>query len=178
MVDNQRRQARRQAAQMAADKTSEAEELPLTESRNSEEVVEVAEKATETSENIVEADKASDKNILKAEKALAIFECQICDFKSNWENGVQIHMTRKHGTIEQLDGNSEEIDEKYHRTRHYWERGWLGTSYQVFLDGTKIVEESDLSEVDKKKEKENILEARKTAFGASFKFNPPWSLKT
>ena len=71
-----------------------------------------------------------------------------------------------------------EIDEKYHRTRHYWERGWLGTSYQVFLDGTEIVEKSDLSEDEQGKEKENILEARKTAFGDSFKLYPPWSLKT
>ena len=87
---------------MAADKTSKAGELPLT----SEEVVQVAEKATETSENINEADKASDKNIVEAEKAMENVECQICDFKSNWKNGFQMHMTRKHGTIDQLDGNS------------------------------------------------------------------------
>ena len=48
------------------------------------------------------------------EKAEHAFKCLICDFTSNWENQLQIHMTRKPNTIEQIDGNStfdsEEID--------------------------------------------------------------------
>ena len=50
-----------------------------------------------------------------AEKAEHAFKCLICDFTSNWENQLQIHMTRKPNTIEQIDGNStfdsEEIDD-------------------------------------------------------------------
>ena len=54
------------------------------------------------------------------------FLCEVCDFKSNWANGLAIHLTRKHANIEQLDGsnsiceNSEkEKDEEYSRTVHY-----------------------------------------------------------
>ena len=31
--------------------------------------------------------------------------CQLCDFKSKSEKGLEIHMGRKHANIEQLDGN-------------------------------------------------------------------------
>ena len=34
------------------------------------------------------------------------FRCEICDFKSNRATGLQVHMSRKHATIEQLDGNT------------------------------------------------------------------------
>ena len=61
---------------------------------------------------VVTADQAiSDENVVSvdeksAEKAGNYFKCLLCDFTSNWENGLQIHMTRKHNTIEQIDGNS------------------------------------------------------------------------
>ena len=55
------------------------------------------------------------------------FECILCDFRSNWNNGLKIHITRKHGEIEQLDGNTTEndetLDERYAGTKHYWEFG-------------------------------------------------------
>ena len=41
--------------------------------------------------------------------------CQLCDFKSKSEKGLEIHMSRKHGNIEQLDGNmsfEKSIEEK------------------------------------------------------------------
>ena len=51
----------------------------------------------------------------KADKASKIltknFTCELCDFVSNREAGYKIHMTRKHATIEQLDGNIEEVDD-------------------------------------------------------------------
>ena len=87
-------------------------------------------------------------------------------------------MTRKHATIDQLDGStsvSEDLkeDEKYYRTKNYWKEERLGTSYQVFLDANDIVENSDLP--DKSKEKAKILDARKCAIGSNFKHFPPWS---
>ena len=40
--------------------------------------------------------------------------CELCDFVSNRESGYKIHMSRKHATIEQLDGNIEDVnDSKY-----------------------------------------------------------------
>merc|ERR1711884_881436 len=40
------------------------------------------------------------------EKVANDFRCEICDFKSNRATGLQVHMSRKHATIEQLDGNT------------------------------------------------------------------------
>ena len=39
------------------------------------------------------------------------FNCDFCEFFSNREKGLKIHMKRKHQPIEQLDGNYEEIDD-------------------------------------------------------------------
>ena len=39
------------------------------------------------------------------------FSCDICDFKSKWNNGLAIHMTRKHSNIEQLDGAADTDNE-------------------------------------------------------------------
>ena len=51
-----------------------------------------------------------------AENAFDIFECPICDFNSTWENGLSVHMGRKHNSIEQLDGQVDiaEIREAAH----------------------------------------------------------------
>ena len=39
------------------------------------------------------------------------FDCEICDFKSNKESGLKIHMSRKHPVLEQIDGNTEQIED-------------------------------------------------------------------
>ena len=69
-------------------------------------------------------------------------------------------MTRKHGNIKQLDGiddTYEETDEKYCESEHYWKTGQLGSIYQTFLDVNFIIESSNMSEEDKKAEKERLI---------------------
>ena len=172
----QRRQERRKAARTAAENVAkhaeDANDVPPNDAATdhvAEEVVEaqkVAEEATEI--HIIE------KNIVREDSEF--YECQLCDFKSNWDNGLNIHMTRKHGEIEQLDGNTDDtLDEHYEGTKHYWKLGRLGTVYQTFLDANTIINNSELDEDDKKKEKAKLLDARKTAFGDRFMFFPPWS---
>ena len=52
----------------------------------------------------------------------------------------------------------------------------IANCIKVFLNMNKIIEESDLSEIEKKIEKEKVLEARREAFGESlFRYYPPWS---
>ena len=71
-------------------------------------------------------------------------------------HGQKIHLTRKHTRIEQMDGNatdSEDEDEKYSSTKFYWEKGKLGTFYQVFKDADDVSEQSDLSEDGRKSPK-------------------------
>ena len=149
----ERRRARRAAARN--DKTAEND---IIEENTTEEVVEKtnfteAVEASDTVEdtNIVneveevgrdnDAENASDDNSNELKK----FSCEICDFSSMWENGLAIHMTKKHGNIEQLDGNADtEDDEKYDRTRYHWEVGTVGIAYCNYIDVIDMIENSDL----------------------------------
>ena len=145
------------------------------------------EEVCETSDTILETNnvKNDTEKVVSVEeindvrgKATELFECPICDFSSNWKNGLEVHMGRKHNTIEQIDGSSDvvnlELDEKYDRSKHYWEKGKIGIAYHVFLDATSIIDASDIPEEEKVKEKEKILDARRTVFGSNFHQFPPW----
>ena len=46
--------------------------------------------------------------------------------------------------------------------------------YQTYLDAEEMIDESDLVEADKDREKFKHLEARKSAFGPQFRYYPPW----
>ena len=182
----ERRQEKRKAARQAP--AAVRESLPEASGPQSENIKSTVEAdgASKISDNTT-ADQAARSTAVMNEndavKADDNFYCQLCDFKSKWENGLNIHMKRKHSIIEQIDGNvsvSEDAtnhDDKYSNTRHYWEKGHLGTMYQTFLDANEIIDNSDLSEEDKVIEKARVLEARKKAFGFSFENFPPWSTR-
>ena len=176
-----RRQERRKAALAAsydatpADKAAvnnhEAEQAPCTPTEVSVEVIEENEEVIENSEE------EEEETVQSAEKLKENFECPICDFTSKWENGLNVHLGRKHSKLDQLDGFSEvdDEDQNYDDTIHYWKTGWLGTMYHSYLAANNVIDTSDLQEDLKRKEKEKILQARKTAFGNSFSNFPPWS---
>ena len=141
------------------------------------EIIVISKKAEEAPENL----SISENGKIEAERAP--FVCELCDFVSNWKNGLNIHLSRKHGDIEQLDGHNDSSfsDEKYYNSRHYWEKGRLGTVYQTYLDANEIIDKSDLSEDDKFIEKKKLLNARKSALGQNkhnFKNFPPWNIPT
>ena len=46
------------------------------------------------------------------------------------------------------------------------------------MDASDIIEQCDLSEDDKEKEKSKVLEARKNAFGSRFCDYPTWNLRS
>ena len=53
-------------------------------------------------------------NINSAEQSKEEFSCDMCDFVSNWANGLTIHMKRTHARIKQLDGYDDvEESDKY-----------------------------------------------------------------
>ena len=120
------------------------------------------------------AEKADQEDAGKADKT---FNCQICDFESSWERGLNVHMGIKHSNIEQLDGNDDvlEIENKYDNTEHYWIKGRIGVTYHTFLDANYLIDRSNLPAEEKRIEKEKLLEARKVAFGTSFRNFPPWN---
>ena len=174
----QRRQGRRrQAAQAAADTGLSPSGSQVSE-KNSTEDIPAAEASNQHDEMVEEVETGNTDNLAEqADEVQPKLSCDFCSFTSNWENGVKIHIARKHKTIVQLDGSNklEEDDYKYCATSHYWKEGQIGTGYQTYLDALDIVEESDLSEDTKHVEKAKVLEARKEAFGSRFKFYPPWS---
>ena len=169
----QRRQERHQAARAATEVTateiSASDDLPATKASN----------ASDTEEDD-KNDKSEDN--VSAEQVKEKFSCDFCDFKSNWENGLSVHISRKHKDIEQLDGSDSvsddmDVDDKYVKTLHYWEKGRLSTVFQTFLDVLDVIENSDLTEESKELEKSKVLAARKEAFGKDFVLFPPWSSK-
>ena len=94
-----------------------------------------------------------------------------------WKNGLEIHMSRKHGKIEQLDGandNSLIDDEIYEQSSYYWEKGRIGISYETYCNIMKIIEQSDITAKEKEAEKVKVTEARKKTFGKNCKHFPPW----
>ena len=58
-----------------------------------------------TEENAVKVT-TTEKNAAEAPKVDNDFSCEICDFQSNRRTGLQVHMSRKHALIEQIDGNT------------------------------------------------------------------------
>ena len=186
-----RRQERRKAAKTAAAAApscneSQAEQaitinhIDETDATNQAEEAQIV--TVEVSEKDIQEEEEPNKDFEKqetiqiAEKLTENFECPLCDFSSKWENGLNVHLARKHSKLNQLDGvsDTEDFDEKYNDSKHYWKTGWLGTVYQSFLSANAIIEETDMPEDEKKKEKAKILEARKTAFGQNFSYFPPW----
>ena len=98
-------------------------------------------------------------------------------FYSNFENGLKVHLARKHSKIEQLDGHHDEEgedDEYYAGSKHFWKNGWLGGAFQSFCDANEVVNTCDISEEDRKIIKAEILEARRAALGSNFMYFPPW----
>ena len=138
----------------------------------------VAESADKTN-HAEEASAVVSKNesIISSEMEEEKYSCCICDFTSKWENGLAIHMSRKHSNIEQLDGAADGTgqDMKYDRTSHYWKSGRIGITYQNYLEAIDVIETSDLESHDKEVEKLKVLEARKDAFGRNYKNFPPWN---
>ena len=178
----QRRQERRHAARLAEEvrHATFANKNPAEQAMDENEVVESnnAEEASDVLE-VVESNNAEEaienRETDATEKAANSFSCEICDFQSTWENGLKVHMARKHSKLEQVDGSSDETyDEKYLETKRYWETGYLSTVYQCFLDANDIIEKSEFTEKVKIEEKDKILEARKSAFGENFMYYPPW----
>ena len=137
----------------------------------------ISKKAEEAPENL----SISENGKIEAERAP--FECELCDFVSNWKNGLNIHLSRKHADNEQLDGHNDNSfsDEKYDRTRHYWEKGRLGAAYRTYLAANEIIDKSDLLGDDKLIEKDKLLNARKSALGLNernCKNFAPWNVPT
>ena len=86
-----RRQERRRAARQSSEESDK---------------VGAAKVATDSTEENAVKVTTTEKNAAEAPKVDNDFSCEICDFQSNRRTGLQVHMSRKHALIEQIDGNT------------------------------------------------------------------------
>ena len=104
----QKRQERRRAARLAAVNSSgECDAVKASEAQITEEVSD----AVKASEDQITEEVSGNSEVVnndsnKTEEDEAnVYNCELCDFISNKKSGLNIHMSRKHTMIEQLDGN-------------------------------------------------------------------------
>ena len=99
--------------------------------------------------------------------------CESCNFKAVSSVGLKIHISRKHDTIPQVDG--ENCSPR--NTDAWWEKGYKHTlkGFQMFKDVLEDIEESSLSKEEKCFEQEHITELRKKVLGSNFIYYPPWN---
>ena len=108
------------------------------------------------------------------------FTWDIRDVRSNCKDGLRVQKGRKHPGIEQLEGfhYPEEDAGNGYKTIRNWNDGWIGTTYQSFLDVDIIIETSKLKLLEKDKDKISLSKSRKRAVGTRFKIYLPWSTST
>jgi hypothetical protein len=79
--------------------------------------------------------------------------------------------------LEHLDGNNSlneaSEDEKYSSIKYFLKNGWLGSTYQTFIDAMEVIDAFDLQEDVGEIEKTKVLEARKCGLGLNFQGLPP-----
>ena len=156
-----RRQERLQASR------SDAEEATTVKEEAEKQITSYA-AATSSNANVTEK-----VDVTSLEKDTDNYPCQNCDFTSCWENGLKIHMTYAHAENYKMD---RALIDKYENTSNFWKTGHLGTFYRRFLDANEMIEDMDLIEEERSREKNKILEARKMGFnGNNWQNFPPWS---
>jgi len=176
----ERRQQRRQVARSRAEQVP-VQDLSAHEADNAANAVIAADQVVENTAEANEETIAPCVDEITVE-VKSNYVCLICYFSSNWENGLNVHMTRKHADLVQIDGNDtfnldnddSGNDKKYQETMAYWKTGNLGRVYQSFLDVNEIIEESGFNEAVKQVEKDKALASRKEAFGEDYPYVPPW----
>ena len=124
-----RRQERRRAAKQSSEESDKIVTEEVAEKEKETEAVEAV-----TKENAAEATNA---------KVDYDFECELCDFKSTRRTGVQVHMSRKHAQIEQLDGNTtlpeNVIEDKFEEdVEYYLQSGYMRDPHYVGPRGMKL----------------------------------------
>ena len=134
-----------------------------------------AEKACNNKVEVAAASEAVIKHE-KAEKASKDpLSCITCRLSFKDQNGLKVHQAKYLGKPHMSNGNGDIlIGTERDSTLKYWKTGKMISVYQTYLDVIQEIESSRLSEEEKEVEKENALEARKTALGSTYLKFPPW----
>ena len=112
-----------------------------------------------------------------------IDNCELCDFKTDRKNGLEIHMRKKHAVLEQLDGNNSCEDESdddnednnyYELSEPYWRTGEIGwRDIDIYENALKAIDNVFWRRNQEKMKEmmEEVHEARKKSLDK--KFNDP-----
>ena len=73
-----------------------------------------------------------------------LLHCDLCEFVTSRKTGLDIHTSKKHKEIEQLDGNSSDSEVIY--AESYWERDYMGPEYQTYLNAIENIDNSNFSQ--------------------------------
>ena len=79
-----------------------------------------------------------------------ILSCDLCQFMTSRKTCLSIHIAKKHKDIEQLDVTSLDTDDPYPES--YWERDYMGTVYQNYLDAIDNIKSLNIS-IEEQQEK-------------------------
>ena len=74
-----------------------------------------------------------------------IFNCDVCDFSTSRKVGLTIHKSKKHNEMKQLDGCDSSSEETEIYAEAYWERDYMGTGYQTYLDVIENIESANIT---------------------------------
>ena len=98
--------------------------------------------------------------------------CDLCEYRSETNGGLKIHMGRKHKEIPQLDGDIESERD----TDDWWDNNSTESMkiFQTYKDVLEEIQESSLTEEEKSIEIERATEGRKKGFGNNYIYFPPW----
>ena len=82
----------------------------------------------------------------------------LCDFITSRKAGLDIHLSKKHKEIEQVDGSTSDTEENY--AEAYWERDELSSTYQRYLDVIEDIQSSNLTTQEREIEIERAKSCR------------------
>ena len=105
-------------------------------------------------ENDAQAEEVSDL-IIDSAAADIEFACDICDFSSNWRNGLSFHISSSHEITNEKLKSSDEI---INLTQSYWKTGKLVSNMQVYVNALMDIEKATNVNDDVKEEEEIKLE--------------------
>ena len=114
------------------------------------------------SENLETKNNLTNHMIVEHNHPGEVLVCQQCEFMTSRKTCLNMHVSKKHKEIEQLDGTSSDTEDVY--AESYWEHDHLGTIYQRYLDAIENIESSQLSLAEKQMEIERAKDIRMKAF--------------
>ena len=87
-----------------------------------------------------------------------IITCDLCQYMTPKKTCLSVHISKKHKEIEHLDETSLDTGDRF--ADSYWERDYMGTVYQNYLDAVQNIQSLDISAEEQEEEIERARDTR------------------